>query len=176
MVDTSLAGFYSGAGFSNYFSTPSYQSSVVASYNRGAGSKYTRYYNSKGRAFPDVSAQGSKQDVVSYGDFQLGKLSSIMSQSTHLADDATCIFLAQLVVPRLLLLLLPLASLSSTIFSSRPASPPSVGLILLSMLILGLSRTSPLEGRMTAGRAALAYLLLLGGTLVLAWERPCLVN
>lgn len=76
MVDTSLAGFYSGAGFSNIFTTPSYQTSVVAAYNAGAGKKYTQYYNTKGRAFPDVSAQGSLQEVVVNGKSELGTLLS----------------------------------------------------------------------------------------------------
>ena len=72
MVDTKLAGFYSGAGFSNIFPTPSYQKDVVADYNKGAGKKFAKDYNTKGRAFPDVSAQGSRQDVVVSGDTELG--------------------------------------------------------------------------------------------------------
>lgn len=64
MVDTSLAGFYSGAGFSNYFSTPAYQQSVVSSYVNGPAASQKPFFNNGGRAFPDVSAQGSLQNVI----------------------------------------------------------------------------------------------------------------
>lgn len=67
MVSTSLAGFYSGAGFSNYFPIPSYQATVVAAYIAGAGKTYIADYNSSGRAFPDISAQGSLQEIVYEG-------------------------------------------------------------------------------------------------------------
>ncbi|KAE8214735.1 hypothetical protein CF327_g1937, partial [Tilletia walkeri] len=69
-VDTTLAGFYSGSGFSNIFSTPSYQSSAVSSYESKIASTQTssgNYFNKQGRAFPDVSAQGSKYAVVISG-------------------------------------------------------------------------------------------------------------
>lgn len=77
MVSTSLAGFYSGAGFSNYFSTPSYQKSAVSAYESALGSTDSGYYTKTGRAFPDVSAQGSLQEVVVSGSAELGKHSSI---------------------------------------------------------------------------------------------------
>lgn len=64
MVDKSLAGFYSSAGFSNHFPTPSYQRSVVLEYQRGLGQTNIGYYNKTRRVFPDVSAQGSLQPVV----------------------------------------------------------------------------------------------------------------
>ncbi|KAF8308704.1 subtilisin-like protein [Clavulina sp. PMI_390] len=67
MVDTSLAGFYSGAGLSNRFTTPSYQTSVVSAYETALGTTASGDYNKSGRAFPDVSAQGSRQDVVVKG-------------------------------------------------------------------------------------------------------------
>lgn len=72
MVDTKLAGFYSGAGFSNIFSTPSYQTSVVSAYETTLGSTDSGYYTKTGRAFPDVSAQGSLQEVVASGSAELG--------------------------------------------------------------------------------------------------------
>lgn len=72
MVDTSLAGFYSGAGFSNLFPTPSYQANVVAAYESALGATDNGYYNKNGRAFPDVSAQGSLQNVIYLTTDQLG--------------------------------------------------------------------------------------------------------
>ncbi|MCO5596092.1 hypothetical protein L7F22_050151 [Adiantum nelumboides] len=62
-VDTTLAGFYSGAGYSNLYSQPSYQSSAVAAYGNPAIA--ANNYNKTGRAYPDVSAQGSKY-VIQY--------------------------------------------------------------------------------------------------------------
>ncbi|KNZ59134.1 hypothetical protein VP01_1797g4 [Puccinia sorghi] len=53
-------GFSSGGGFSEYFVRPDYQSRQVRSYLNILGSNYTGLYNPKGRAVPDVSAQGSK--------------------------------------------------------------------------------------------------------------------
>ncbi|KAJ3268551.1 hypothetical protein HDV01_002590 [Terramyces sp. JEL0728] len=55
----------SSGGFSNYFSRPSYQDSAVNSYLNFLGSTYSGYYNSSGRAFPDVSAQGQNYQIVS---------------------------------------------------------------------------------------------------------------
>jgi tripeptidyl-peptidase-1 len=72
MADTSLAGFYSGAGFSNYFTTPSYQSSVVGSYESEVDGTNSGYYNKSGRAFPDVSAQGSLQEFIISGRVRRG--------------------------------------------------------------------------------------------------------
>ncbi|KAK0563057.1 hypothetical protein OC861_005015 [Tilletia horrida] len=71
-VSPSLAGFWSGAGFSNYFSTPSYQSSAVSSYESAISSTSTytgNYFNKNGRAFPDVSSQGSNYLVCISGSF-----------------------------------------------------------------------------------------------------------
>lgn len=79
MVDTSLAGFYSGAGFSKIWSTPSYQTSVVSAYETALGSTDSGDYNKAGRAFPDVTAQGSLQNVVASGSVELGK--SLTSES-----------------------------------------------------------------------------------------------
>lgn len=74
MVDTLVAGFYSGAGFSNIFSTPSYQTAAVAGYELALGSTDNGDYNKGGRAFPDVTAQGSLQNVVASGSTELGEL------------------------------------------------------------------------------------------------------
>lgn len=87
MVSTSLAGFYSGAGFSNIFSTPSYQTSVVSAYETTLGSTDSGYYTKTGRAFPDVSAQGSLQEVVASGSAELGTFLVVSSRLTILADN-----------------------------------------------------------------------------------------
>lgn len=73
MVNTLVAGFYSGAGFSNIFSTPSYQTLAVAAYELALGSTDSGDYNKGGRAFPDVTAQGSLQNVVASGSTELGE-------------------------------------------------------------------------------------------------------
>lgn len=52
--------FASGGGFSNYFPRPSYQSSVVPAYISGLGSQFSGLYNTTGRGYPDISAQGQR--------------------------------------------------------------------------------------------------------------------
>lgn len=66
-VDPSLAGFYSGAGFSNLFARPSYQTSAVSTYLSKIGTLDSGYYNTSGRAYPDVSAQGSLYIITLLG-------------------------------------------------------------------------------------------------------------
>lgn len=59
---------FSGGGFSDYFSRPSYQSSAVSTYLRTQlKDAYKGLYNSSGRAIPDVSAQGSRFEIVYQG-------------------------------------------------------------------------------------------------------------
>ncbi|UZJ52762.1 hypothetical protein CBS101457_002082 [Exobasidium rhododendri] len=70
MVDTTLAGFYSGAGASNIFTTPSYQTSQVAAYTSAIGTM-SGDYNTKGRFFPDIAAQGSQFIVIAGGQSQI---------------------------------------------------------------------------------------------------------
>lgn len=50
--------YSSGGGFSNYFDMPKYQEKVVKSYVKGLDGLYDGIYNKKGRAYPDISAQG----------------------------------------------------------------------------------------------------------------------
>lgn len=50
--------YASGSGFSNYFPRPSYQDKVVPKYVKALNGQYSGLYNSEGRAYPDVSAQG----------------------------------------------------------------------------------------------------------------------
>ena len=56
------SGFASGGGFSNYFPRPDYQSGAVPAYISGLQPEYSSLYNPKGRAYPDIAAQG--QQVV----------------------------------------------------------------------------------------------------------------
>lgn len=53
------SGYASGGGFSNLFPRPSYQEKAVNSYLEMIGPAYKDYYNRSGRAYPDLSAQGS---------------------------------------------------------------------------------------------------------------------
>lgn len=88
MTDMSLAGFYSGAGFSNYFATPCYQNYVVGSYEYELDSTN---FNASGRAFPDISAQGSLQEVIVSGKVELGEYLAVDYQlmCTHSSCSAT---------------------------------------------------------------------------------------
>ena len=56
-IDNSI-GYSSGGGFSNYFPQPSYQVDVVQSYIKSLGNEYAGLYNTSGRGYPDVAAQG----------------------------------------------------------------------------------------------------------------------
>lgn len=59
----------SGAGFSNYFAQPAYQKSAVSSYLKKLGSQYQGLFNRTGRAYPDISAQGSRFKIAVGGRF-----------------------------------------------------------------------------------------------------------
>ena len=56
--------FSSGGGFSNYFKQPKYQAKAVAGYLATIGNEFASYYNSSGRAYPDLSAYGVKYAIV----------------------------------------------------------------------------------------------------------------
>ncbi|KAF2708828.1 subtilisin-like protein [Pleomassaria siparia CBS 279.74] len=57
--DGKLHGYYaSGSGFSEYFSRPKYQDSAVQGYLEKIGSLHKGLYNTAGRGYPDISAQG----------------------------------------------------------------------------------------------------------------------
>ncbi|KAF2101914.1 subtilisin-like protein [Rhizodiscina lignyota] len=57
-------GFVSGGGFSNYFPRPSYQDAVVSSYTKSLNGQFQGQFNSSGRAYPDVAAQGQSFVVI----------------------------------------------------------------------------------------------------------------
>ncbi|EOA81754.1 hypothetical protein ACJQWK_10825 [Exserohilum turcicum] len=50
--------YASGSGFSNYFARPSYQEKAVPKYLKSIGNLYNGLYNTTGRGYPDLSAQG----------------------------------------------------------------------------------------------------------------------
>lgn len=62
-VPETAADFSSG-GFSNYFGTPSYQTSAHATYLNAIGSTNSGKFNASGRGFPDVSAMGENVEIV----------------------------------------------------------------------------------------------------------------
>ncbi|KIM46464.1 hypothetical protein M413DRAFT_8304 [Hebeloma cylindrosporum] len=56
--EVAVSRFFSGGGFSNYFSRPAYQEKVVQAYlDSLPKGTYAGLFNPNGRAFPDVSAQ-----------------------------------------------------------------------------------------------------------------------
>ena len=59
---------FSGGGFSDYFAQPDYQKATVQAYlAAGNSANFTGFFNSSGRAFPDVSAQGARFHVIVAG-------------------------------------------------------------------------------------------------------------
>jgi tripeptidyl-peptidase I len=56
--------FTSGAGFSNYFAQPSWQSKAVDGYIASLNGEYDGLYNKSGRAYPDIAALGQIFAVV----------------------------------------------------------------------------------------------------------------
>lgn len=64
---TETAATFSSGGFSNFFARPSYQSTDVANYLTALGSTNSGKFNTTGRGFPDVSAQGENVEIVSGG-------------------------------------------------------------------------------------------------------------
>ena len=53
-------GFSGGGGFSSIFARPSYQDNVVPQYVASLNGEFAPYYNSSGRGYPDISAQGQR--------------------------------------------------------------------------------------------------------------------
>ena len=50
--------FSSGGGFSNYFPRPSYQDTVVTAYIDKLDAQFEGLFNTSGRGYPDIAAQG----------------------------------------------------------------------------------------------------------------------
>lgn len=53
------SGYAGGGGFSYYFDRPKYQDHVVPDYVKSLNGSFAGLYNTEGRAYPDLSAQGS---------------------------------------------------------------------------------------------------------------------
>ena len=62
--EVAVSRFGSGAGFSNYFGAPSYQTKTVNAYIKSLNGLYNGLYNKSGRAYPDVAAQGNHDAIV----------------------------------------------------------------------------------------------------------------
>ncbi|KAJ5766927.1 uncharacterized protein N7511_004543 [Penicillium nucicola] len=62
---------FSGGGFSDLFSRPTYQDTAVTAYLSNLGDKWSGLYNPQGRGIPDVAAQSSKFVVRDHGDWLL---------------------------------------------------------------------------------------------------------
>ncbi|KAI5248026.1 subtilisin-like protein [Aureobasidium subglaciale] len=58
------SGYASGGGFSDIFPRPAYQDKAVKAYLKTIGSRDAEYFNASGRAYPDLSAQGSYFSTV----------------------------------------------------------------------------------------------------------------
>ncbi|KDR71935.1 hypothetical protein GALMADRAFT_74434 [Galerina marginata CBS 339.88] len=64
---TETAATFSSGGFSNYFGQPTYQSAAVKAYLTALGTTNSGKFNTSGRAFPDVSAQGENVEIIIAG-------------------------------------------------------------------------------------------------------------
>ncbi|KAH9049037.1 family S53 protease [Lactarius hengduanensis] len=62
--DPETSALFSSGGFSNYFDTPSYQTTAKAAYLSKLGGTYAGQFNASGRGFPDVSAAGTNLEIV----------------------------------------------------------------------------------------------------------------
>jgi len=62
-----VATNFTGGGFSNYFTQPSYQKNAVSKFLTGLGSENKGLFNPNGRGFPDVAAQGLRFEIVTNG-------------------------------------------------------------------------------------------------------------
>jgi len=63
-INPEVAANFSSGGFSDYFDRPKYQSKAVSTFLKGLGDTYSGLYNPKGRATPDVAAQGVRFQIV----------------------------------------------------------------------------------------------------------------
>ncbi|KAL0069551.1 hypothetical protein AAF712_003209 [Marasmius tenuissimus] len=59
-----VAVSFSGGGFSNYFARPDYQNTAVTTFLNRLGSTNSGLFNTSGRAYPDLAAQGTSFQVI----------------------------------------------------------------------------------------------------------------
>lgn len=62
--EVAVKRFGSGAGFSNYFGAPKYQSATLKKYIASLNGLYDGLYNKSGRGYPDVAAQGNHDAIA----------------------------------------------------------------------------------------------------------------
>ena len=56
-----------GGGFSNFFPTPSYQTDTVKNWLQNGSPPASKYFNSSGRAYPDISAYAVNFEIIQDG-------------------------------------------------------------------------------------------------------------
>ncbi len=56
--------FTTGGSFSGFYTTPSYQKSVVTQYLKSGAAPPAKYFNSTGRAYNDVTALGDNVLII----------------------------------------------------------------------------------------------------------------
>jgi tripeptidyl-peptidase-1 len=89
-----IAADFSSGGFSNFLAQPSYQTAAVSSFLSRLGSTYSGLFNPAGRAFPDISAQGTNIPIV-FGQ-ELGLVGGT-SASTPIMASITALLNDQLI-------------------------------------------------------------------------------
>ena len=62
-----VATSFSGGGFSNIFSRPSYQDTAVSTYLNKLGKTNAGLFNSTGRGFPDIATQAQSFQIIRAG-------------------------------------------------------------------------------------------------------------
>ena len=70
-INPEVVASFSGGGFSNFFTTPDFQSTQVAAYLESIGTLNQGLFNASGRAFPDVALQGVNFEIAVGGEFGL---------------------------------------------------------------------------------------------------------
>ncbi|KAF1984382.1 tripeptidyl peptidase-like protein [Aulographum hederae CBS 113979] len=59
--------FASGAGYANYFPQPDYQKTAVNQYTTALAGQFATMFNTTGRAYPDIAAQGQRYVTIYNG-------------------------------------------------------------------------------------------------------------
>ncbi|KAF8148116.1 family S53 protease-like protein [Mycena galopus ATCC 62051] len=80
---TETAASFSAGGFANYFAIPSYQAADVAAYQATLGTTNKGKFNTTGRGYPDVSAQGENFEIA--WDTELGTVDGTSCSSPTFA-------------------------------------------------------------------------------------------
>jgi tripeptidyl-peptidase-1 len=70
-IDPESAIYFSGGGFSDLFSRPTYQDTAVTGYLSKLGDRWNGLYNPQGRGIPDVATQSSNFVVRDHGNWIL---------------------------------------------------------------------------------------------------------